>query len=214
MQVTVPDGVGPGMPFIVNTPSGSMQVTCPENATSGTTIVIDTPIVVSAIPMAVAAPVPMQMGASNLSQSDRMWLLEITPSIVGTWSMEGVPCGCPCVSLSGSKTIQPATAAAYPVSGTIDVMCCGCLPLYSGMSTGELSLDGTLETSKGPGSYHSTATATSVDIALKKVMYSQTGMSQQGPTSATIVRDFRSKTTEYVVIKEGRTTTFTLSKVT
>ena len=34
MQATVPAGVGPGMAFQVNTPSGPMQVTCPPDARS------------------------------------------------------------------------------------------------------------------------------------------------------------------------------------
>ena len=35
MQVTVPEGIGPGMPFMVNTPSGLMQITCPQGVTAG-----------------------------------------------------------------------------------------------------------------------------------------------------------------------------------
>ena len=35
MQVTVPAGVSPGMPFMVNTPTGQVQVTCPPGVSAG-----------------------------------------------------------------------------------------------------------------------------------------------------------------------------------
>jgi len=44
MQVIVPSGVGPGMSFIVNTPSGQqMQVVCPPNATAGSPMIVNVP---------------------------------------------------------------------------------------------------------------------------------------------------------------------------
>ena len=44
MQVIVPAGVGPGMSFIVNTPSGQqMQVVCPPNATAGSPMIVNVP---------------------------------------------------------------------------------------------------------------------------------------------------------------------------
>ena len=56
MEVVVPDGIKPGMPFAVNTPSGQMQVTCPDDAKARDSIMLNMP--------AVAAPVPMVMGAA------------------------------------------------------------------------------------------------------------------------------------------------------
>ena len=43
MQVIVPLGVGPGMPFVVNSPAGSVQVTCPLHATAGSSIIVNVP---------------------------------------------------------------------------------------------------------------------------------------------------------------------------
>ena len=50
MEVTVPAGIGPGMPFIVNTPTGQMQVTCPQGATAGGQMLVSVP---TAAPVAV-----------------------------------------------------------------------------------------------------------------------------------------------------------------
>ena len=66
MQVTVPAGIGPGMPFTVLTPAGQMQVVCPEGAVAGGQMVVNvpmsgTPAVQSAQPMQVVQPVAMQV---------------------------------------------------------------------------------------------------------------------------------------------------------
>ena len=53
MQVVVPAGVVPGMPFQVNTPSGPMQVVCPEGATAGSSMIVNVP----AMPVATAQPI-------------------------------------------------------------------------------------------------------------------------------------------------------------
>jgi len=83
MQVTVPAGVGPGMPFQVNTPAGPMQVTCPSNANAGSQMMVNVPAaqpmvvmahavssdavpVVAAQPM--AAPQPMMMAQPMMAQ--------------------------------------------------------------------------------------------------------------------------------------------------
>ncbi len=58
MQVTVPAGVGPGMPFLVNTPSGQMQVTCPPNASAGGQMIVNVPM----------APPAMQMAQPMMAQ--------------------------------------------------------------------------------------------------------------------------------------------------
>ena len=55
MQVIVPAGVGPGMPFQVDTPAGPMQVTCPPNAAAGSQMMFNVP----AAPQPVAMAVPM-----------------------------------------------------------------------------------------------------------------------------------------------------------
>ena len=61
MQVVVPAGVGPGMPFQVNTPSGPMQVVCPAGTAAGSSILLNVPVqvaqptMVAAQPMVVAA---------------------------------------------------------------------------------------------------------------------------------------------------------------
>lgn len=76
MQVTVPEGVGPGMPFAVNTPSGQMQVTCPPGVSAGGAIIVNVPmptaqavvIAPGTLPMPTAqaavviAPAPLVMG--------------------------------------------------------------------------------------------------------------------------------------------------------
>ena len=43
MQVNAPAGIGPGMPFEVNTPAGLMQVVCPQGATTGSPMLINVP---------------------------------------------------------------------------------------------------------------------------------------------------------------------------
>jgi hypothetical protein len=63
MEVIVPAGVSPGMPFTVNTPAGQMQVTCPPDAHSGAKMIVNVPVMqVAAVPTVVqAAPQPMMM---------------------------------------------------------------------------------------------------------------------------------------------------------
>ena len=56
MQVTVPAGVGPGMPFQVNTPTGPMQVTCPPNVTAGGQMLVNVPAAPQPVVMATAVP--------------------------------------------------------------------------------------------------------------------------------------------------------------
>ena len=59
MQVTVPEGVGPGMPFIVETPIGHMQVICPSGVAAGGQIIIA--VELPAPPMPVAQPKPQPL---------------------------------------------------------------------------------------------------------------------------------------------------------
>ena len=50
MQVTVPAGVMPGMPFQMNTTSGPMQVTCPDGVQGGGQMIVNVPQAQSAQP--------------------------------------------------------------------------------------------------------------------------------------------------------------------
>ena len=74
MQVTVPDGVGPGMPFIVNTPGGQMQVTCPVDANAGSPMIVNVPqAVVQAVTQATvvqAVAVPQAPAAMSRGKMD------------------------------------------------------------------------------------------------------------------------------------------------
>lgn len=78
MQVVIPEGVSPGMPFQVITPSGPMQVVCPPGAAAGSPIMVSVPVVAQAVaqPMVVAAQSmeePIMMGtALDASQGATM----------------------------------------------------------------------------------------------------------------------------------------------
>ena len=72
MEVTVPAGVSPGMPFSVNTPAGQMQVTCPPDAYAGGKMVVNVPTAQPGIQLAMAQPVmaapqPMVMQAQPMA---------------------------------------------------------------------------------------------------------------------------------------------------
>ena len=58
MQVTVPKGISPGMPFMVNTPTGQMQVTCPPGVSAGGQMLVNVPappVMVQAVPVPTGA---------------------------------------------------------------------------------------------------------------------------------------------------------------
>ena len=84
--MTVPAGIGPGMPFMVNAPGGEqMQVVCPPNAQAGMQMLVNVPVATVPEPImmgfalseqtatpvpvvqavAVQAPVPMTMGTTS-----------------------------------------------------------------------------------------------------------------------------------------------------
>ena len=70
-MVTVPAGVGPGMPFMVNLQDGSqMQVTCPPDAQAGGQMIVNVPMV--------AAPEPLMMG-TVLQEQAPVPLVAATP---------------------------------------------------------------------------------------------------------------------------------------
>ena len=68
MQVTVPAGIGPGMPFIDNTPGGGqMEVTCPPDAVAGGQMLVNVPAatigsVAAVAPTVLAEAEPIVMG--------------------------------------------------------------------------------------------------------------------------------------------------------
>ena len=60
MQVTVPPGIFPGMPFLVETAAGQMQVTCPPDATQGQQMLVNVPVAQpTAVPMGEPMAEPM-----------------------------------------------------------------------------------------------------------------------------------------------------------
>ena len=73
MQVTVPDGVFPGMPFQVETPTGPMQVTAPPGSQPGGQMLVNVPaapvVVVAAMPVADAAPVSVSAAAMPVADA-------------------------------------------------------------------------------------------------------------------------------------------------
>ena len=56
MQVTVPDGVQPGMMFQINTPTGAMQVTCPQDTKPGMQMIVNVPMPVAQPQVVMAQP--------------------------------------------------------------------------------------------------------------------------------------------------------------
>ena len=75
-MVTVPAGVGPGMPFMVNLQDGSqMQVTCPPDAQAGGQMIVNVPMV--------AAPEPLMMG-TVLQEQAPVPLVAATPVLFGS----------------------------------------------------------------------------------------------------------------------------------
>ena len=61
MQVTIPAGIGPGMPFQVNKANGPMQVVCPQNAQGGMEMMVNVPAQ-QAVPMVQAVATPVITG--------------------------------------------------------------------------------------------------------------------------------------------------------
>ena len=115
MQVTVPAGIGPGMPFTVLTPAGQMQVVCPEGAVAGGQMVVNVPAVQSAQPMPIVQPMmmaappvasaPIIMGATVVEQ----------PMVMATasWETQAAP-------------PQPQAMARAPMEGRVEEMETGC----------------------------------------------------------------------------------------
>ena len=72
MQVTVPPGIGPGMPFAVNTPAGqTLQVVCPPDAVPGSPMLVNVP----------AEPQPM-VGAPMVQEMMRVPQAAVSGTVV------------------------------------------------------------------------------------------------------------------------------------
>ena len=131
MQVTVPAGIGPGMPFTVLTPAGQMQVVCPEGAVAGGQMVVNVPAVQSAQPMPIVQPTmmaappvasaPIIMGATVVEQPmmmaappqpQVMAVVQPQPQVMAaTW--EAAP-------------PQPQAMARAPMEGRVEEIETGC----------------------------------------------------------------------------------------
>ena len=144
MQVTVPEGVGPGMPFMVNTPAGQMQVTCPPNASAGGQMLVNVPM--PAQPAMVAAqPIMAQpmMGQPMMGQpQDAVVMGTVMQTAPQPQGMERGPMdgrveeiqmgwytqdGCPCLFfMRQSSNADRTLIMSGP--GCFCMCCIGCCP--------------------------------------------------------------------------------------
>ena len=92
MQVTVPKGIGPGMPFQVNTPTGPMQVVCPDGAFAGGQMMVNVPMAPAPLVMAT----PVGMGASPTMMAALTTILPIMAPLGNAVLV--TPLLCVCVS--------------------------------------------------------------------------------------------------------------------
>ena len=113
MQVTVPHGIGPGMPFIVNTPSGQMQVVCPADAQAGMQMMVNVPM---------AAPQPMTMAQAVPAMEAQPVVMALPASAAATVmavpvsaaAAPGGPIKFPCDADKQEKLKQMTTNAVPP----------------------------------------------------------------------------------------------------
>ena len=115
MQVTVPAGIGPGMPFTVLTPAGQMQVVCPEGAVAGGQMVVNVPAVQSAQPMPIVQP--MMMAAPPVASA---------PIIMGTTVSEQPMMAAPPQPQVMAAPPQPQAMARAPMEGRVEEIEMGC----------------------------------------------------------------------------------------
>ena len=94
MQVTVPAGVGPGMPFQVNTPAGPMNVAIPEGKAEGESFAFQYQAPAQpAVAVAVAMPVAPVAAVAAVPQAVQPQGFATTPAREpATWK-KGI-CGC------------------------------------------------------------------------------------------------------------------------
>ena len=122
MQVTVPAGIGPGMPFTVLTPAGQMQVVCPEGAVAGGQMVVNVPAVQSAQPMPIVQPTmmaappvasaPVIMGTTVVEQP-MMMAASWQPQVMATPPPH-------------TAAPQPQAMARAPMEGRVEEIQLGC----------------------------------------------------------------------------------------
>ena len=126
MQVTVPAGIGPGMPFTVLTPAGQMQVVCPEGAVAGGQMVVNVPAVQSAQPMPIVQPTmmaappvasaPIIMGATVVEQP-MMMAAPPQPQVMAVVQPQPQVMAAP---------PQPQAMARAPMEGRVEEIEMGC----------------------------------------------------------------------------------------
>ena len=85
MQVVIPEGVSPGMPFQVNTLSGPMQVVCPPGAAAGSPIMVHVPVNVVAQAVAQPIVVAAQPMEEPIMMGTAMDVSQAPPSVVGIY---------------------------------------------------------------------------------------------------------------------------------
>ena len=122
MQVTVPAGIGPGMPFTVATPAGQMQVVCPEGAVAGGQMVVNVPVSAVVQPTAMqvvqpvaqeGAPAPIIMGTTVVEQPMMM---------AASWQPQVMATPPP----HTTAPPQPQAMARAPMEGRVEEIQLGC----------------------------------------------------------------------------------------
>ena len=126
MQVTVPAGIGPGMPFTVATPAGQMQVVCPEGAVAGGQMVVNVPVsaVVQPTAMQVVQPVAMQV-VQPVAQVGAPAPIIMQPMQMATASWEQ-PQVMATPQPHTAAPPQPQAMARAPMEGRVEEIQLGC----------------------------------------------------------------------------------------
>ena len=106
MMVTVPAGVAPGMPFVVQTPTGMMQITCPPEAYAGGQLMINIPQ---------TAPVAMPMQSACAVQQPPMAVPVQQPACA-------VPVQQPAAMAMAMPTQPVAAVAMQPMQTAVPVL--------------------------------------------------------------------------------------------
>ena len=142
MQVTVPLGIGPGMPFQVETPSGMMQVICPPGVEGGQQIAVSvpapvvqtvaTPSAVTGTPVMTNAPVPMEMGRAPPPGCPDGGVYRRVAYVGPVTCIVSCCCGCPlcCIPMDQKELYFTQDGRSYGMSGNPDTMYgpCNCIP--------------------------------------------------------------------------------------
>ena len=134
MQVTVPAGVGPGMPFMVDTPSGQVQVTCPPGAMAGGQMLVNVPaaqpvMMVQAVPdqivmgVAMDAPMAQPVAAPNAQEMGRGKMDGSLSELESGCYM--IPAPCCCLAYYLTVDVQNEQVNQGPCCFLL-VCCCPC----------------------------------------------------------------------------------------